>query len=170
MRNAAVKFALGSLAVTIAWILFEHLMGYNTTRHDIGQYTRLVPVIFFWIMIVVAIYYTRRGYGNSLTFREGFRTGLIMTLIYCAGFAIVIMLYQQFLNPNYLQTLKDFTLEQMRSEDATQEAIDEKMKELDFTYSGSALSYLLVFVFTSIWGIGITAIASLLLMKKQRQA
>jgi hypothetical protein len=168
MKRPAKKFALGTLAVSVIWILFEHLMGYNTTRNDIGQYTRMFPMIFFWIMLVVAIYYRRRGNGNTLTFAEGFRTGLIMTIIYCAGFTIVIILYNQFLNPEYYPMLKDFTMQQLQAEHASQATIDAKMKELAMTQSGTPLSYLLLFVFASVFGIGISAIASLFLMKKPK--
>ncbi|HYV93133.1 MAG TPA: DUF4199 domain-containing protein [Chitinophagales bacterium] len=170
MKRPAKKFALGTLAVSVIWILFEHLMGYNTTRNDVGQYTRLFPVIFFWIMLVVAIYYRRRGNGNTLTFSEGFRTGLIMTLIYCAGFTIVIILYNQYLNPEYYPMLKDFTMKQLQERQASQTTIDAKMKELEMTQSGTPLSYLLLFVFSSVWGIGISALASLILMKKPKVA
>ena len=170
MKRPAKKFALGTLAVSIIWILFEHLMGYNTTRNDVGQYTRMFPMVFFWIMLIVAIYYKRRGHGNTLTFGEGFRTGLIMTLIYCAGFTIVIILYNQFLNPEYYPMLKDFTMQQLLAKHAAQSAIDAKMKELEMTQSGTPLSYLLLFVFSSVWGIGISAIASLILQKKPKSA
>jgi Protein of unknown function (DUF4199) len=127
-------------------------------------------MIFFWIMLVVAIYYKRRGHGNTLTFGEGFQTGLIMTLIYCAGFTIVIIIYNRFINPGYYDTLRDFTMKQLQDEHASATTIDAEMKELAMTQSGSALSYLLLFVFATIWGIGISAIASAVLQKKPASA
>ena len=89
-----------------------------------------------------------------------------MTLIYCLGFTFVIILYQQFLNPEYYQTLKDFTMQQLQSVNASQEMIDAKMKELEMQASGKPMSYFWLFIFSSIWGIGISAIATLVLRRK----
>lgn len=168
MKSAPLKFAMVALSLAVVWILFEHLMGWNTTRHDIGQYARLGPMISFWIILVLGIWYLRRSHGHSLTFREGFEAGLIMTLIFCAGFTIIIMLYQQFINPDYYQTLKDFTMKQMQDRGATPKEMELVQNELKEQAGGSALSYLLLFVFSAIWGLGISAIASMILRKGTR--
>jgi len=168
MKNAALKIALFTLGVSVIWILFEHLMGWNTTNHEIGQYSRMMPMILFWIMLVVCIWYVRRGHGNSLTFKEGFQSGLVMTLIYCLGFTIVIILYQQFLNPEYYQTLKEFTMQQLQSKGASQSEIDSAMKKLKMEAGGTVWSYLWLFISFSLFGIGITAIASTILMRKPK--
>ena len=170
MKNAAIRFALGTLGVSVIWIFFEHAMGWNTTDHYIGQYSRMFPMILFLIMIVICIWYVRRGHGGALTFKEGFQNGLVMTLIYCFGFTIVIILYQKFLNPEYYQTLKDFTTQQLQEKHATQEVIDAKMKELEMQAGGKPMSYLLLFIFSSIWGIGISAIASMILRRNPKTA
>ena len=168
MKRPAKKFALGTLAVSVIWILFEHMMGYNTTRNDIGQYTRMFPMIFFWVMLVVAIYYKRRGNGNTLTFSEGFRTGLVMTLIYSLGFTIAIILYQKFLNPDMYSIMKDFTMQQLQQGKLNHEQYDKAIKEVDMVYSGKLIAYVWLFGIIAVWGIGISAIASLILMKKPK--
>jgi NADH:ubiquinone oxidoreductase subunit 3 (subunit A) len=165
MKSAPVRFALAALVLSLIWILFEHLMGWNTKRHDIGQYTRLVPMLVFWIILVSGIWYVRRHHGHSLTFREGFQAGLIMTLIYCAGFTIIMVLYQKFMNPDYYQTMKEFTLQGLRERRATQHEIEEAEQQLYHRAGGSARSYLLLFVYSSIWGVGISSIASMMLRK-----
>jgi len=170
MKRPAKKFALGALAVITIWILFEHLLGFNTTRHDIGQYTRMFPMFFFLAMIFVAIYYRRRGLGNTLRFAEGFKTGIVMTLIFCAGFTTVIILYQQFLNPEYFSTLHEFCKNKFAAEGLAPEEIDKKLSQLERWQGSSAISYLLLFVFSSIWGIIVSAIASLILMRKPKSA
>jgi len=123
-------------------------------------------MIFFWVIIFVTLFAQRKKYGDTLTFKQGFQTGLIMTLVYCAGFTVMIILYQNLVNPEYYQTLKDFTMKTLEERKATQAMMDAEMKELQMSQSGSASSYLLLFVFSSIWGIGISAIASALLRKK----
>jgi hypothetical protein len=166
MKNAAVKFALFALGASVIWIFFEHMMGWNTTNHYIGQYSRMLPMILFWIMLVVCIWYVRRNHGNTLTFREGFESGLVMTLIYCVGFTLVIFLYSKFMNPTMHETMTAFTQQEFKDGQLNQQQLDDALKEIDTVYSGKPLSYLLLFIFSAIWGIGISAIASGLLRKK----
>jgi hypothetical protein len=164
MRHPAKKFALGTLAVNVIWLLFEHLMGYNNTKHDMGQYTRMFPVIFFTLMLAAAIYYQRKRQNNVISFPKGFRTGVVMTLIYCAAYTIVLILYQQFLNPEYFQTLKAFKVEHPQSQSETVKELVQMMS------SGSPFSYFVIFCLSAIWGILFSAIAAFLLKKKPKGA
>jgi len=170
MKRPAKKFALGTLAVSVIWILFEHLMGWNTDpdKQGTGEFARALTGYFFWIMIFVTIYYKRRGNGNTLLFMDGFKTGITMVLIYSLGFTIVILLYSKFLNPDLHNAVTTYLTNQLQQGALTQEKFDSKMKEVDMMYSGSALSYLLLFLFSSVIGIVIAAISSLILMKKPK--
>jgi uncharacterized membrane protein SirB2 len=170
MKNAPVRFASAALALSVIWLLFEHLMGWNTKRHDIGQYARLFPMLAFWIILISGIWTVRRNHQHSLHFRDGFQAGLIMTLIYCAGFTIIMVLYQKFMNPQYYQTLKEFTLQGLRERGGTQHEIEEAEQQLYHRAGGSARSYLLLFVYSSIWGLGISSIASMVLRKGPRRS
>lgn len=156
-----VRIALVLLAVTIVWIAFQHIMGYNTTRHDIGQYTRMVTMILFWAAIFIVVRNEKRIRG-TISFAEALKAGLMSSLVYCAGFTIFIFLYQHFVNPEFYQTLKAFMLTQMQEQHATQQQIDAKMNEVDMSFNGSALSFILMFIFSFIWGVIISAIAALI--------
>jgi hypothetical protein len=50
MKTPAVKYAVIALIFSIVWTFIEHVLGYNTTKHEIGQYARLIPALFitFW--------------------------------------------------------------------------------------------------------------------------
>jgi hypothetical protein len=143
-------------------------MGFNSTRHDIGQYTRNIPILIFSVVIFIVIYYERRGYGHSLTWMEGFKVGVLMSLIYAAGFTIEIILYSKFMNPDFCNTFKEFTMQQLQQLGSAQDLIDAKMKEIDFTYGGSGLSYFALFSFSFLWGAIVSAISSLIWMKKPK--
>ncbi len=168
MKRPTIKFALIALGFSVIWIFFEHIMGYNSTRHDIGQYTNNLPILIFSVVIFIVIYYKRRSHGHTLTWLEGFRAGLIMSLIYSVGFTIEIILYNHFVNPDFCSTIKDFTLQQLQQQGATQDLIDAKMKDLDFTYGGTVVSYLALFGFTFLFGLAVSAISSLIWMKKPK--
>lgn len=89
-----------------------------------------------------------------------------MSLIYCAGFSIIVYLYQKILNPEFYDTLKNYTLEQLQKNNATKEQIDAAVKEMQMSYSGSPISFVLLFVFSSVWGVIMSAIAALVYRKK----
>ncbi len=164
-KRPSIRYAIITLAISLVWILIEHLMGWNTTRHDIGQFTRMLPMVLFWVMIFVTVNQSRSG-KETFTLREGFREGLIMSLIYCAGFSIIVYLYQKILNPEFYDTLKNYTLEQLQKNNATKEQIDAAVKEMQMSYSGSPISFVLLFVFSSVWGVIMSAIAALVYRKK----
>ena len=104
-------------------------MGYNTTRHDIGQYSRLVPALLFWASIFVVVRNEKRKTGK-LTYIDGWKAGVVCSLVYSFGFAIIIAIYQQFINPEFYETFKAFSLAHLQEIKATQAQIDSAMKEL----------------------------------------
>jgi hypothetical protein len=161
----SVRYALIALLFTFVWMVFEHLMGWNTTRHEIGQYSRMLPMIVFWVLIFITVNQSR-GMQSSYTFNQGLRDGMMMSLIFCAWFTVLIVLYQKFINPDFYITLKAFTIEQLKAKNATQAEIDENMKTMDMSFNGSAFSFFLLFVFSFGWGLILSVIAALVYRKK----
>jgi hypothetical protein len=154
-----IKYALIALAITFVWIIIEHLAGWNTTRHDIGQYTRMLPMILFWVLIFVAVNESR-GQRTTYKFNEGLRDGMLMSLIFCAGFTIMILIYQKFVNPEFFETLRAYTISEMKSKSLSQAEIDKAMRDMDMSFNGSAISFFLLFVFSFGWGLIVSAVAA----------
>jgi hypothetical protein len=161
----AVRYALIALGITFVWIIIEHLAGWNTKRHDIGQYTRMLPMILFWVLIFVTVNQSR-GERSPYTFNEGLRDGMLMSLIYCAGFTIMIAFYQKFINPEFFETLKAYTLEQLKARNASEAEIRESLSNMDMSFNGSAISFFLLFVFSFGWGVILSAVAAAVYRKK----
>src|SRR5262245_46632267 len=101
MNKAVRKYLLINTVFLIVWILLEHVLGYNSTKHEIGQYTRNATMIFFWITIFLTIRETRINLGGQLTIAQGMKSGIILTLAYSAIFALCIFLYVKLLNPGF---------------------------------------------------------------------
>jgi hypothetical protein len=159
MKKPPVRYALIALTITFVWIIIEHLAGWNTTHHNIGQYTRMLPMMLFWVMIFVAVNQSR-GQRTEYPFNEGLRDGILMSLIYCAGFTLMIAVYQKFINPEFFDTLKVYTIDQMKQADKTQAEIDQTLKNMEMSFNGSASSFFLLFVFSFGWGVIVSAIAA----------
>ena len=167
MKTATpVRLALYALIFSIVWIAFEHALGYNTTRHDIGRFARLIPGFAFWFVLFVAVRNEKRKTGK-LTFTEGWKAGIITSLVYSIGFTIIIIFYQQFVNPQFYETFKAFTLSQLQEHHASQEQIDSALKETEMSYSGSAMSYCMLLLFSFVWGVILAAIAAMIYKSKK---
>ena len=160
-----VKFALIALSVSLVWILIEHVAGWNTTRHDIGQYTRMLPMVLFWVLIFVAVNQSR-GQRTAYSFSEGLRDGLVMSLIYCAGFTLVILGYQKFINPEFYETLKSYMVAQLNASNLSEEEMKKALDNMELSFSGSAASYFLLFLYSFGWGLILSAIAARVYRKK----
>ena len=167
MKTASpVRIAVITLIISALWIAFEHLMGYNTTRHDIGQFARILPGLIFWGSLFLAVRNEKRKTGK-LTFVEGWKAGIITSLVYSIGFTLVIIFYQQLINPEFYETFKAFTLSKLQEHQATQAQIDSSLKEIEMSYSGSAMSYFLLLLFSFVWGVVLSAIAALIFKTKK---
>jgi hypothetical protein len=167
MKNIAVKYGVYALLISIIWTIIEHVLGYNTTNHETGQYARMVGAIVYYILVVVAIFAVRKQQNGSLSFVEGFKTGTVVSLIYGAGISIWYALYGEVINTQFKPTLMAFEKAKLEAAHAAPDAIAAKMKQVDMTSGGSILSYAFLFVFMTLFGIVIAAIASLILRRKK---
>ena len=161
----SIRYAVIALVITFLWMIIGHLAGWNTTRHDIGQYTRMLPMILFWVLIFVTVNQSR-GIRDRYTFNEGLRDGMLMSLIFCAGFTILIFLYQQFINPEFFETFRTYTLDALKARNATQAEIDAEIQNIERSFNGSPITYLLLFIFSFGWGVIMSVIAALVYRKK----
>ena len=168
MKNPAVKYGVYALLISIIWTIIEHILGYNTTNHETGQYARMLGSIVYFILVIVAIFAVRKQQNGSLTFSEGFKTGAIASLIYGIGITIWYALYGEVINTQFKPTLMAFERAKLEAAHATPDIIAAKMKEVDMSTGGSALSYVLLFVFMTLFGVVIAAIASLILKRAKK--
>jgi len=168
MKNPAVKYGVYALLISIIWTIIEHILGYNTTNHETGQYARMLGSIVYFILVVVAIFAVRKQQNGSLTFGEGFKAGAIVSLIYGVGITIWYALYGEVINTQFKPTLMAFERAKLEAVHATPDAIAAKMKEVDMSSGGSALSYVMLFIFMTLFGVVIAAIASLILKRAKK--
>lgn len=167
MNKTILKYLIISIVFADAWILIEHVLGLNTIHHEIGQFTRNLPMVFFWITIFLVISEVKRRQGNQLTFSQGFKTGLLYTVLFSLAFAIIILLYVKLINPEFYASYKEFTRNQLITTHATPRQIKAAMQEVDISYNGTLKSYALLFLFSSIFGIVISLIASMVFRTKK---
>ncbi|SMO59718.1 DUF4199 domain-containing protein [Solitalea koreensis] len=169
MKNTAIKFALIALATTIIWTLTEHFLGFNTTKHEIGQHTRLVtPFVFYACVVLGILSFKNHQNHNNLSWAGGLKTGALISVIYGSLSLCWFALYAEVINPEYASTLKAYELNKLRAANATAAEIAERMKDVELSTGGSFLSYFFLFLFMTLFGCLIALIATWLLRKKRK--
>ncbi|MES2330230.1 MAG: DUF4199 domain-containing protein [Bacteroidota bacterium] len=169
MKNTAVKYGVYAFIITIIWTIIEHFLGYNTTNHETGQYARMVGAFVYWVMIIIAIFLTRKEQAGLLSFGQGMKVTAIVALIYSLGVTLLYSLYGEVINTQFKPTLMAFERAKLEAAHATPDAISAKMKQIDMQTGGSVVSYLFLFAFMFAGGIAIGLITSLI-MKRSKKA
>lgn len=141
-------------------------MGFNTTNHQTGQYTRLVPAFVFYFCVGLAVWQKRKRQG-TLRFWEGFKTGAGVALLYGLLVTAWFAIYAEVINPDFQATLMEFERARIPAS-ATAAEVAGKMREVELTSGGSVQSYLVLFGFLAVFGMAVAALASLLLKKRRR--
>ena len=167
MKNTSIRFAIIASVTFIIWCLVEHLLGYNTIKMEVGQYTRLASAYLFWLFIVITIILKKRELGGIVSFAACLKAGLLMVIIYSAITAVWLAIYQHFINPDFYPLVKQFSIDQMKAAGKNEMEMASEIKEIDRSYNGSAFSYLLYFIFSSIAGSIIAMIASLIVRSRR---
>lgn len=164
-RSIPFLTVLVLLIINIALTLLQHVLGYNTTRHDIGQYARMVMPFFFYIAIGIAVMKKRKQQDNSLGFAEGFRTGLAITVLYSILSTLWLALYAEVINPEFKPTLLAFEKEKLVASGATPGEIETELAQADAMTGGTITSYVYLFVFMMIAGVVVSLLAAMVLRK-----
>jgi hypothetical protein len=164
-----IKYILIGFVFAFAWTIIQHVLGYNTTRHDIGQYTRQIPAFVFWIMIIAAIIERKKSLGGVIDFKTAINTGGMVALGYSVLVTIWYAIYAELINTQFQPTLMAFERSKLEAKGASEAVILTQLEHIKLTSGGSVLSYLLLFVFMSLFGLGIALITSLIVQRKRRK-
>jgi Protein of unknown function (DUF4199) len=109
-----VKYGVLFAAIVVVYVMIEHLLGVNTTRHDIGQYTRLAGVIVPILAVFFGIKAKRdKELNGVMTFGQGVKTGFLIAVIQTTLTTIWFWFYSTVINPEYLDTMLAFERSQM---------------------------------------------------------
>jgi hypothetical protein len=170
MKRIAIRYALIVFFITIAWTLLEHVLGYNTTKHEIGQYTRGVSAFVYYAAVALAIWRVRSLMSKQMTFGQGMRTGLYCSLTYSFLVTLWFALYAEVINKQYQPTLLAFMRKKLQAANLSEENIAKRLQMETLRSGGSVTSYVLLFFVMLVFGLIVSAIASALMQKRAKMA
>lgn len=167
MSKPFIKCGFYALLFTLVWTLLEHVLGYNTTNHEVGQFTRMIGGFAYYLFIILAVYQTRKQQG-SLRFVQGLKAGSGTAFIYSIGVSVIYCVYGELINTQYKPTLMAFERAKMVANNTPAGEIETQMKMVDLSTGGSVTSYLGLFCFMFIVGFVVSLIAALIFQRKPR--
>lgn len=155
LRNYAWSFLLTTIAIFI-----NHILGFNTHRHEIGEYSRHAVTVIFWCTIFLTIVQIRAQNRLEHNFMNGFRYGCLFSVLYSASFSLFMLLYQKAINPQFYTTYREFFAARLKTAGINPELAELKLHQFDITFNGDFPSYVLLFLYMGMGGVIMSAIAS----------
>ncbi len=119
--NPEIKYGLITGAGVCLWIIAEYLLGFHTTRPEIGEYSgffsNLIPLITLFLLL--------KGKHKSVTdgplrVGQGLSSGLYASFIAALIVYVFLLAYNQFINPGWLDNALDWKVAQMRAQGVTE--------------------------------------------------
>ena len=165
-----VKYGLYTGFGICLWMMAEHVLGFNSTRLDIGQFTRVFAVILPIVMIVLGIRDKRNiDFNGNLEVLDGVKCGLIISLTSGALTAIFFVVYGSFINPDYLDHLMAFEKSKMIGQGIPDAEIGPKLEAMR-TMNTLPIQPMFQIVGSMISGLAISIIGSTILKKRSSVA
>jgi hypothetical protein len=122
MKNWRIEIKWGIIFVIagLAWVALEKMLGLHSTRID-QQATLtnlfIIPaVVIYWL----ALKEKRTSMGGSISFKQAFISGLVITLVVTLFTPLQQYITQAFISPDYFKNVSAYAVEtkMMTSEEA----------------------------------------------------
>ena len=117
MKNCSTEIKWGVILIIIGllWAWFEKLMGLHdiyVSQHPL--YTNLFGIFAVVIFILALREKRRRFYLGNMTWKEGFTSGVVMTVIITILSPLSQYIVNQFISPEYFQNIINYSVENSR--------------------------------------------------------
>lgn len=125
MKNyqTEIKWGIIFFVVSLLWMYFEKLMGW----HDVLIAKHAIYTNFFGLL-AIAIYFfaihekRKKIYKGKMTWKEGFISGLILTIVIAVLSPLGQYITHEFITPHYFQNVISYSTETGTMERETAEA------------------------------------------------
>lgn len=167
MRLLILKYAGIAAIICFSWTLIEHIAGFNSIRHDLGEYTRLLPPIAYYLLVIAAIRRYKAQLAGFIRFKDAFKVGNGVSLLYAILATCWFAFYAEVINTEFQETLLGFEQSKLLHKGASLKEVAQSISGAELTSGGSLLSYLILFCYLFITGFLLSFITSLV-VKKER--
>jgi hypothetical protein len=163
-----IKYGVIFAAIVIVWVMFEHVMGYNSARQDIGEYTRLAGILIPIIGVFFGIKAKRdKDLAGAMTWGQGVKAGAAVAIVQTTITTLWFLIYALWINPQFMETMLAFERSKMLAAGTATAEVDASIAMMSKFY---ALPYFQMFqeAFGIISGVVFAIIFSLFLKRRAR--
>lgn len=161
-----LKYGLIFGIAVMAYVMVEHFMGFNTVRHDIGEYTRLGSIIIPVLALFFGIREKRnKDFGGHMTLVQGVKTGVLIAFVQTTLTTLFFFLYAEIINPDFLNTVIEYQRTKMAQAGVLENEIRTAINQIRTMYS-IPLQPVFQMIIGLLYGTVFSAIFSLFLRKE----
>lgn len=146
------------------WVLVEFLLGFHTTRTDIGEFTSYLSVI----IPILALYsglFAKRMENLSITYWQLVKAGMMMILLGAFIISLFMGLYNTVIHPGWVQEGIALERERLVSMNATAEEIAAAEEVMAVVFSAE-MQTIISFISVVIEGFFLTLLIAWFVQKK----
>jgi hypothetical protein len=173
MKKTVLRYGLFSAAFIvlfffISWMVFGS--NENFTLQEIFGYAGIVLALSF--VFFGMLHFRNNVNGGSLSFGEGMKLGLLITLIPAIAFGLFNVVYVLWLDPEFMDKYYAHMQSEMQKSLSAAD-YQEKLKQMESEkelFNNPAVQFVVMFLTVFIVGVIITVISTLILKRRKRIA
>gem|GEM_PF-3211632 len=170
LMKTEIKYSFISAIALIIWVTTEHLLGFNTTNMEMGQYTQPIIAIIVLVILFFGIREKRNKILNGhLTFIQGLKTAFFISLFYAILQGVWFALYSNIINPEYAELSMQFKTSQLVAEGKTPQQIADELAMTKKIFDGGFIQFGFFIIVTTLIDTIIGAIMTLFLKTKTKE-
>ncbi|MDB5013011.1 MAG: rane protein [Daejeonella sp.] len=118
-----IKWAIVFVGMMLAWMLIEKLAGFYTTHIDKHHiFTNFIAIPAIAIYVFALLDKRKNFYHGNMSYKQGFITGLIMTVIITVFSPLTQYIISAFIATEYFPNMIRYNVEQGKMKQAEAEA------------------------------------------------
>lgn len=165
-----LKYTTLSAIALIVWVMSEHVLGFNTTRMEIGQYTQPIIALVIFILLFFGIREKKnKELGGQLRFMQGLKTAFYISLFYALCQGLWFALYSQAIHPHYGELSLQFQEKQLIAEGKTAQQISDELAMTKMIFGNAVIQFVFFLLSTTIINTCVGAIMPLFLKTKENK-
>jgi hypothetical protein len=158
-----VKYGVITGIAVCSWVVIEYLLGFHTSRLEIGKYSGYFSMIIPFVTLFLAIREKlNETEEESLSVWQGIRTGVLVSFLSAVITAVFMLLYNNLINPGWQRAAMEMQKRQMMQGGMSLEAVNKYMKDYEIFMSGP-IQFTLIIVGTVASGFVLSLILCLIL-------
>ena len=146
--STEITWSLIFIVMMLLWMLMEKLTGLHDVNIDMHPIvTNLVAIPAILIYVLALLDKRKKYYGGSMTYLQGFTTGVIMTVIITLFTPLIQYITSVYITPDYFTNVIAYTVEKG---EMTQEEAEEYFNLINYMIMSLYGSFVMGLITTSI--------------------